>query len=204
MHSSLLRPRLKLLCLAGFMGCGKTTVGKLLASQLGWRFIDLDERIESRAGLRISEIFERLGEQSFRHLESEQLSRVLEESAASDVSIVVALGGGTFAQPPNLELLRAACKPADAPREGFVVWLDCSVDQLFARCVTMDNRPLFRDETTFRKLFDERLPFYRLADFRVDGSGAPREVVERILALNIFGGDLQLSAWRAENSEAHT
>ena len=107
-------------------------------------------------------------------------------------------------QPPNLELLRAACKPADAPREGFVVWLDCSVDQLFARCVTMDNRPLFRDETTFRKLFDERLPFYRLADFRVDGAGAPREVVERILALNIFGGDLQLSAWRAENSEAHT
>ena len=186
------------------MGCGKTTVGKLLASQLGWRFIDLDERIESRSGLRISEIFERLGEQSFRHLESEQLSRVLEESAASDVPIVVALGGGTFAQPPNLELLRAACKPADAPREGFVVWLDCSVDQLFARCVTMDNRPLFRDETTFRKLFDERLPFYRLADFRVDGAGAPREVVERILALNIFGGDLQLSAWRAENSEAHT
>jgi shikimate kinase len=179
-------------------------VGRLLASQLGWRFIDLDERIESRAGLRISQIFEKLGEPAFRELETEQLSRAVEESASADVPVVVALGGGTFAQPPNLDLLRAACKPPDAPREGFVVWLDCAVDQLFARCVTMDNRPLFRDESTFRKLFDERLPFYRLADFRVDGSGAPRDVAERVLALNIFGGDLQLSAWRAENSEAHT
>src|ERR1700689_3859453 len=115
---------IKLVCLAGFMGCGKTTVGKLLASQLGWRLIDLDERIETRAGRRITQIFEKIGETAFRDLESEQLSRSLEESASSDVPIVVALGGGTFAQPPNLELLRAACKPAGAPREGLVVWLD--------------------------------------------------------------------------------
>lgn len=184
------------------MGSGKTTVGRQLASQLGWRFLDLDERIESRAGLSISDIFVKLGESAFRDLETEQLTRAIEESFASDVPVVIALGGGTFAQPRNLEILRAALKPEDAPREGFVIWLDCGIDQLFARCVTMENRPLFRDENSFRKLLEERLPFYRMADFRVDGSGSPREVAERILALGISSGGAQLSSQRRENLEA--
>ncbi len=111
MHPSAPRPRLKLLCLAGFMGCGKTTVGRQLSQQLGWRFVDLDERIEERAGVRISQIFERLGETAFRDLEHEQLDRTLHESVTSPVPTVIALGGGTFAQPRNLELLHAACIP---------------------------------------------------------------------------------------------
>lgn len=183
--SSGVKSRVKLLCLAGFMGSGKTTVGRQLAQQLGWKFLDLDERIEERAGAKIAEIFERLGEAAFRDLEYEQLSRALDESAAGSVPAVIALGGGTFAQPRNLDLLRAACKPEDAPREGCVVWLDCAVEQLFARCVTMGNRPLFRDEVSFRKLYEERVPFYRLADFRVEGDAEPRIVVERIIALGI-------------------
>jgi len=183
--SSAVKPRVKLLCLAGFMGSGKTTVGRQLAQQLGWRFLDLDERIEERAGAKISEIFERLGEAAFRDLEFEQLNRALTEGAAAAVPTIIALGGGTFAQPRNLEALRATCKPEDAPRDGFVIWLDCPVEQLFARCVTMGNRPLFRDEISFRKLYEERLPFYRMADFRVDGGGEPRAVAERIIALGI-------------------
>jgi shikimate kinase len=176
------RPPLRLVCLAGFMGCGKTTVGRLLAQQLGWRFVDLDERIETQTGLRISEIFARLGEPSFRKIETAELARALGESAASNVPSVVALGGGTFVQQENLDLLHGACMPDGVPRAGCVVWIDCPVELLLSRCVTMDDRPLFRDETSFRKLYEERLPFYRRADFRVDGADLPRHVVGQILA----------------------
>jgi shikimate kinase len=189
---------MRLLCLAGFMGCGKTTVGKQLAQQLGWRFLDLDERIEQRAGVRISEIFDRLGEAAFRDLEYEQLDRGLKESVTAAIPTVVALGGGTFAQPRNLELLHAACIPDGAPRAGWVLWLDCPIEQLLTRCVTMDNRPLFRDEVSFRRLYEERAPFYRLADFRVESGDAPRNVVERILTLGLLEGNVPLSTMRRE------
>jgi len=176
------RPRLKLVCLAGFMGSGKSTVGRLLAQQRGWRFVDLDERIEAQSGLRIAEIFDRLGEPSFRKLEHSELARALGEASASPVPMVLALGGGTVAQPANRELLHDACIPDGAPRRGCIVWLDCPVEVLLARCVVMDDRPLFRDEISFRRLYEERLPFYRLADLQVEGSSEPRMVVERILA----------------------
>jgi shikimate kinase len=180
------------------MGCGKTTVGKQLAQQLGWRFLDLDERIEQRAGVRISEIFDRLGEAAFRDLEYEQLDRALKESVTAAVPTVVALGGGTFAQPRNLELLHGACIPDGAPRAGWVLWLDCPIEQLLTRCVTMDNRPLFRDEVSFRRLYEERAPFYRQADFRVESGDAPRNVVERILTLGLLEGNVPLSTMRRE------
>jgi shikimate kinase len=201
MHPSAPRPRLRLICLAGFMGCGKTTVGRQLSQQLGWRFVDLDERIEERAGARISQIFERIGETAFRDLEHELLDRTLHESVISPVPTVMALGGGTFAQPRNLELLHAACIPEGAPRAGWVLWLDCPIEQLLARCVTMDNRPLFRDEASFRKLYEERVPFYRLADFRVESGDSPRSVAERILALGLLEGNMPLSMMRREEPE---
>jgi len=169
------------------MGSGKSTVGRLLAKQLGWRFVDLDERIETQAGLRITEIFDRLGEPAFRGLERAELARALGESAASAVPAVLALGGGTFAQPENVEMLRAAFLRPAAPRSGCVIWLDCPFEMLLSRCVTMDDRPLFQDEASFRKLYDERLPFYRQADLRVEGGHDPRKVVERILTSEIFG-----------------
>jgi shikimate kinase len=181
------RPPLKLVCLAGFMGCGKTTVGRLLAQQLGWRFVDLDERIEKQSGLRITEIFDRLGESAFRELERAELARALGEAAGSAIPAILALGGGTFVQPENMEMLRAMCIPAGAPRAGCVIWLDCPFELLLSRCVTMDDRPLFRDEISFRKLYEERLPFYRQADLRVEGGDAPRQVVERILTSDLFG-----------------
>src|SRR5437899_10022547 len=87
---------LQVLCLAGVMGSGKTTVGTLLARQLAWRFVDLDDRIEESAGLRISEFFERHGEQAFRVLEADQLRSVLGRAAEMKESVVLALGGGTY------------------------------------------------------------------------------------------------------------
>ena len=174
-HNSPGALRAQLLCLAGFMGSGKTTVGRLLAAQLGRRFVDLDERVEQAAGVTIREIFERSGEQRFRELEREILVRVLGEIAGGGGAAVVALGGGTwtFAQTQNRLLLQNA--------GATMVWLDCPLEELVGRCATMTNRPLFRDEASVRDLYHQRLPSYRTADFRVDGSGEPREVVARIL-----------------------
>jgi shikimate kinase len=171
-------PDRRLICLIGFMGAGKTTVGALLARQLAWQFVDLDSRIESAAGLRISEIFERLGEPAFREIEHQQLTQTLARAAEDPTPVVLAVGGGTFVQPPNVDLLRQS--------GAAVVWLDCPTDVLLARCVTMTGRPLFRDEFSFRQLYAQRLPFYRQAMYRVEAAGAPRHVVENILALGIL------------------
>jgi shikimate kinase len=170
--------RVQTLCLAGFMGSGKTTIGTLLARQLAWRFVDLDDRIEEAAGLRISEIFERLGETAFRQIEADQLRAALGRAFELKESIVLALGGGTYAQPGAPEFLRAANVP--------VIWLDSPVEVLLARCMTMTGRPLFRDENSFRALYAQRLPSYQLAEHRVDSSGEPGRVVAEILSRGIM------------------
>ena len=92
-----------MICLAGFMGSGKTTVGTLLARQLAWRFEDLDVRIEQSTGLAISTIFERRGETAFREIEREEFEKTLGRVAESGEPIVLALGGGTYAQPGMVE-----------------------------------------------------------------------------------------------------
>lgn len=162
------------------MGSGKTTVGTLLARQLAWHFVDLDDRIEESSGLRISEFFERFGEPAFRALEAEQLRLVLGRAVEAKESLVLALGGGTYAQQGAPEFLRAQ----DIP----VIWLDASIESLLARCMTMSGRPLFRDEASFRSLHAQRVPSYQLADYRVDSSGDPVLVVAEILRLNLFDG----------------
>jgi shikimate kinase len=167
-----------MVCLAGFMGSGKTTVGTLLARQLAWHFIDLDDRIEESAGLRIPEIFERLGESAFRQMEADQLRAALGRALERKEPLVLALGGGTYAQPGAPEFLRAAGAP--------VIWLDSPVETLLARCMTMTGRPLFRDEPSFRALHAQRLPSYQQADYRVDSSGEPAEVVAEILRQGII------------------
>ncbi len=191
--------RYKLISLIGFMGCGKTSIGRLLASHLAWRFVDLDERIEEHTGLRIAEIFDRLGEPAFREIEHELLLQLLGEVVEQGRATVLALGGGTFAQPGNVELLRqfgalqasvgvgrAAPDPAGRSLGGVVIWLDCPTELLLKRCVTMTDRPLFRDEASFRQLFNQRLPFYQQADYRVESNADPRRIVEQILALGIL------------------
>lgn len=159
------------------MGSGKTTIGTLLARQLAWRFVDLDDRIEESAGLTIPQIFERLGETAFRQVEADQLRAALGRATEMQESTVLALGGGTYAQPGCPEFLRAAGAP--------VLWLDSPIEVLLSRCMTMTGRPLFRDEASFRALYAQRLPSYRLADHRVDSSGEPTQVVAEILRRGI-------------------
>jgi shikimate kinase len=179
-------PQYRVVCLTGFMGSGKSTAGRLLAAQLAWHFADLDEEIERESGLPIAQIFAQKGEAVFRKLEHDSLARILGSASERDQRLVLALGGGTFAQPANAALIRelgAAQRGAGAA----VIWLDCAMNELLQRCVLMGDRPLFRDEASFRKLYEERLPFYRQADFRVESGGEPMRVVEQILALGIFG-----------------
>jgi shikimate kinase len=166
------------------MGSGKTTVGTLLARQLAWRFVDLDDRIEESASLTIPEIFERLGEPAFRQMEADQLRAALGRAAELKEGTVLALGGGTYAQPGCPEFLRAAGAP--------VLWLDAAIEVLLSRCMTMTGRPLFRDEASFRALHAQRLPSYQIADYRVDSSGEPTRVVAEILRRGIVasGGNV--------------
>jgi shikimate kinase len=159
------------------MGSGKTTVGTLLARQLAWRFVDLDERIEQSAGSDIPQIFERFGEPAFRQIEADQLRAALGRAAELKEPTVLALGGGTYAQPGCPEFLRNAGVP--------VLWLDSPIELLLSRCMTMTGRPLFRDEASFRALHAQRVPSYQLADFRVDSSGDPAQVVAEILRRGI-------------------
>jgi shikimate kinase len=161
------------------MGSGKTTVGTLLARQLAWRFVDLDERIEQSAGLAIPQIFERFGEPAFRQIEADELRAALGRAGELKEATVLALGGGTYAQPGCPEFLRTAGAP--------VLWLDSPIELLLARCMTMTGRPLFRDEASFRALHAQRLPSYQLADFRMDSSGDPTQVVAEILRRGIVG-----------------
>ena len=172
-------PLIRLVCLTGFMGAGKTTIGGLLARQLAWRFEDLDSLIEKDAGLTISAIFERFGEPEFRRLEREQLELTLSRASESREGIVLALGGGTYAQPGIVERLRTM--------GAVVVWIDCPVEQLLSRCAMMTNRPLFRDEPSFRNLLAARLPFYQQADHQIAGGDDPAKIVGSILALPPFG-----------------
>jgi shikimate kinase len=168
----------RLVCLTGFMGSGKSTTARLLASQLGWMNVDLDRRITEAAGRSIPEIFAKMGEAEFRRIEHEQLARVAAEASEDQKPRIVSLGGGTVAQPQNLALLRE--------NAAALIWLDCPIEELLLRCAQITDRPLFRDEASFRQLYQERLPFYELADYRIDSRAAPARVAEQILALGIF------------------
>jgi shikimate kinase len=170
----MVRHRKKLIYLLGFMGSGKSTVGQLLARNMGWPFIDLDATIEAGQGATIRQIFEQEGEPFFRQIEHAALTEASKTEPA-----VIALGGGTWVQEPNLEFIRST--------GGATIWLDCSLEELRRRCAGIHDRPLFRDPESFAQLFNQRLPYYRLAEFRVPTDGqAPEEVVERILRLKVF------------------
>ncbi len=161
------------------MGSGKSTVGARLASQLGWHFVDLDDRIQAAAGISITEFFERHGEPAFRQLEADQLRGALGRAAEMKEPTVIALGGGTYAQMGAPEFLRNAGVP--------VIWLDAPIEVLLSRCMTMTGRPLFRDEASFRALHAQRVESYRMADYRVESGGDAGQVVVEILRLGIAG-----------------
>ncbi|HYA17811.1 MAG TPA: shikimate kinase [Bryobacteraceae bacterium] len=163
--------------LAGFMGSGKTTVGRALADKLGWDFVDIDAEVETAAHMTIREIFASKGEPEFRRLETEMI-RSLTKKVERGRPVVVALGGGAFVQPGNFEILQP---------KGISIWIDCPFEKLELRIAAdAANRPLARDHESLRRLYDARLPGYLKADHRVDGDREVSEVVDSILHLPIW------------------
>ena len=160
--------------LVGFMAAGTTTIGRLLAEYLGWRFIDLDEAIETQQGQTIAEIFDARGEPEFRKIESQALVqrvRAIEGGAAT----VVALGGGAFAQDANFQLVSD---------HGVTIWLDCPAEIAWRRVAESSHRPLARDREKFLELHAARRAFYSRADGRIEiTSDDPALAVDAILSL---------------------
>jgi len=173
-------PKHSLIALTGFMGSGKSSVGRALAVLLGWDFIDLDCEIERAQGRKIHEIFDGEGEPRFREIETVALALSITKMARP---AVLATGGGTYVQPRNAELLRAA--------GATVVFLEASAETLFPRCDSQAGdpvdaiRPLARDREAFLRLYEQRLPLYRMADLTVVTEyrwpeAVAREIAERL------------------------
>jgi shikimate kinase len=156
-------PRLSGVFLVGFMGAGKTSVGRALARHLNWAFEDLDERIERLERRTVPEIFRDSGESEFRRAEHAAVRDVLAELEGGAVK-VVALGGGAFVQENNAALLRAAGVPT--------VFLDAPVEELWQRCSkqaaeTGAERPLLRSINQFRELYESRRKHYLQASQKI-------------------------------------
>jgi shikimate kinase len=159
--------------LIGMMGSGKTTVGQLLAEQLGYRFFDSDVLIERVAGKTINEIFAQDGEENFRDLES----KILGELSAYARS-VIATGGGIVLRSKNWCFLR----------DGLIIWLDAPIDLLLKRLAEDDTRPLLKETDLASKLqllLDQRRKLYTQADLCLtleDGQN-PEQIATKIVSL---------------------
>jgi shikimate kinase len=159
------------IALIGFMGTGKSTVGRLVAEQLGFRFLDTDEYTEEMTGKPISEIFAQSGEAAFRELER----KILAEMAAWSRT-VIATGGGLAAQPGNLEALKTF---------AYVACLWASPETIYERVRHQSHRPLLHapdPRARIRELLAQREPFYREADLLVrSDQRAAKQVAQQII-----------------------
>ena len=162
---------MKNIVLTGFMGTGKTEVGKELSNILHWRMIDVDEEIMKLQGLAITEIFGRLGEPVFRDMETEMIRKV-----AGNKSVIISTGGGAVLRRQNIEILR---------ENGIIVNLFATPETILERTKGSDERPLLQVEDPLRRiseLLEFRRPFYENADIMVDTeSKTPRRISEEIL-----------------------
>lgn len=164
--------------LTGFMGTGKSTVGRLLARRLGFAFLDLDELIERETGMAIREIFSNYGEARFRELESEAIKRLA--SGGLGDKLVVSTGGGAVVREENRSFLKGW---------GTLVCLNASNEEILRRVGNRPDRPLLAGpdrEEKMTRLLRERQDAYRDCDLEIDTTGQrPEEVagtIQRFLA----------------------
>jgi len=159
--------------LTGFMGTGKSSVGKILAERLGCQFIDLDALIVAEAGMSIKEIFAAQGEPYFRALEADLVRRLVSEKGA-----VVSTGGGVVIDPENRRRMR---------ENGVVVNLTATAQAIRERLAADNERPLLQNDNSLEKIASmlaEREPFYRDADIRIDTTG--KDVDDIVLQILVW------------------
>ena len=165
----------KNIVLIGFMGTGKTSIGKMLASKLGCAFVDLDHKIEADSNMTIPEIFKRYGEAHFRDLEKQAVKEIAERRG-----IVIATGGGTIKDSENMRLLKES---------GNVICLTADVDEILFRTESKGDRPVLdaKDEAhgdrraAIEKLLEERKIYYDQADYKVDTTDwSPMQIIDDI------------------------
>src|SRR5579864_2953512 len=163
-----------LVLLIGFMGAGKTCVGRELARVLNWSFYDLDALIEGQTGKTVPQLFAEQGEPAFRKLEGQALSDLFQ--TLEDEPAVIALGGGAFVQEENRRTIR--------DHSASVVYLDVGLEEALRRCAAAPGcRPLLGDREQVTLLYEQRLPFYRTADIEVrTDAKTPADVAREIQA----------------------
>ena len=164
----------KNIVLCGFMGSGKSTIGKQLSERLGMRFIDTDIYIEQKEGMTISEIFAEKGEEYFRNLELEVCKELANLRAT-----VISTGGGTLLKDANVKAIK---------KSGVIFLLNVSSSTVLTRLKNDNTRPLLqRDdkEKTVKMMLSQRIPLYnRAADYVIDAEESPRKVCTQII--NIY------------------
>ncbi len=144
----------KPLILVGLMGCGKSTIGKMLGRALSIPFFDSDDEIEKASGRSISEVFAEFGEEEFRRGELKVISRIL-----SGPQCILATGGGAFVQEETRNIIK---------EKGVSVWLKADLDILMERVLRKNTRPLLQTDdprAVMEKLIKERYPLYEKADY---------------------------------------
>lgn len=160
--------------LCGFMGCGKSSVGRRAAALMGREFCDLDSYIERKAGMTISEIFAEFGEAGFREREARAVREV-----AGTPGLIIASGGGTVLAQANVEAFHE--------KHGLIVFLDAPLAALQERLKNDKKRPLLQvpdRERVIRELYRKRIPLYRAAaDVTVDAGAPPVTVARRVAVL---------------------
>ncbi len=165
------------LYLVGFMGSGKSTIGRALAHRLGWSFFDIDHEIEAAERTTISDLFEQRGEAEFRRIESIILRNHV-KSVERGRPAVIALGGGTFIDAANRDLILG---------NGLAIWLDCPFETVQRRVAEATHRPLARDPEKFAALYANRRDSYALSDIHVViESDDPEVAVEAIFQHPLF------------------
>lgn len=158
--------------LTGFMGTGKTSLGKLLATKLGRPFVDIDKKIETEQKLSIPKIFELYGEEHFRELE-----RIAVKELCERRGLIIATGGGTIKDEENLRLLKDS---------GIMICLTTEPEEIFARTARRGERPVLDGGgnerlETIKKLLAERKKFYDRADYQVDTTNwSPIQIIDDI------------------------
>ncbi len=160
---------MKNIYLVGFMGSGKSTVGKILSEKLNLKFVDVDSEIEKKEKKKISEIFKEKGERYFRELEKKEIEELTKKNG-----IVVSTGGGLGANPENMKKMKET---------GTVIWLDVPLEEILKRCENDENRPLLNQPIeSLKKLYEERKKVYSMADVHIDTKNkTPEEIAKDIL-----------------------